>query len=203
MLRGVTARLPSLVPTALAFGLVAACDGGGSRSAGDAANCDTTVPLVDHTLWTVLGPSDDPFGGGPRRCGPEDLVLEDFSGESSLSVSTRRCSWMTVTQPSLAPLHPGDALNVRLWYFSQTLFDAAEATLVVEVGEIGGTDGPGSLRWTTTVPLPTPSALAYDTLPVSRELPAGTPIWWHVHNHGENTWNLIEVSVTRSVTCGR
>lgn len=183
----------------LVFGCTASSDAGPtSDPEADAALCEVRAPLVDHTRWTVLGPATDPYGPGPSpraRCGGEALAVEALSGETSLSVSTRNCSWATVEQPSLVALEPGDRLHVRLWYFSLTDFDAAEAH--VKLGVAGGPEA------AFTLPLPSPAGLAVDDLEVETPCPAGAAVRWHVDNHGENSWNLIEVTAVRSQPCER
>jgi hypothetical protein len=66
---------------------------------------------------------------------------------------------------------------------------ASEAHLALQVGE--------HLIWEAFVPIPTDSDLLMDTWTAPADIPAGEDIYFHVHNHGNNEYNLIEVSLSR------
>jgi len=160
--------------------------------------CGEHVGLVDHMMWTEVPSETDPFrpatewGRGP--CTRADMYYEDFEGEPSYTVVTQYCSWTTVEQPLLFDVAAGEPINVRVWCFSQTTEEVAEATLLVAAGE--------EPLWQRSVPLPAVTGeLLFDTLPAPHALPSGTPVRWHLQNHGENSWNLIELSVTRRTPC--
>jgi hypothetical protein len=53
----------------------------------------------------------------------------------------------------------------------------------------------GDVAWQARVPIPSGSGLLSPEWLASRELPAGTPVHFHLHNHGANSWSLIELSV--------
>ena len=42
--------------------------------------------------------------------------------------------------------------------------------------------------------IPDPVALPFDLVPIPRDLRAGEPVYWHLSNHGQKSWHLIEVS---------
>jgi hypothetical protein len=88
----------------------------------------------------------------------------------------------------------GEILNFRMWYFSQTNFDVAEAHIVVALGD--------QAMWTQRVPLPASTGgLAFSSEPAPRAIAAGEKLRFHVENHGTNSWNLIEVTVSRMEPC--
>ena len=43
--------------------------------------------------------------------------------------------------------------------------------------------------------LPADPQLYYEEVVITEDLPAGTPAVWHVSNHGENVWSLIDLLV--------
>jgi hypothetical protein len=156
--------------------------------------CETITPLVDHGVWRAIAPEDDPFVEDGPRCDADHMRREDLSGEPSFTVETRGCSWATVGQPVLVPVAAGETLRFRLWYFSQTTTTAAEAHLVLALGE--------APLWSQTVALPVvDGGLRAGSLPAPRDIAAGEPLVWHLANHGSNSWNLIEVSRTRLEPC--
>jgi hypothetical protein len=170
----------------------AACSDGG----GGLPNlCEVRTSLIDHDLWTQLAPEDDPWAvAGRERCTDERMRAEPFETESSYTIETRGCSWGTVEQPSRIAVRAGEPINYRMWYFSQTNFEVAEAEIMVAQG-----DQP---LWTQRVPLPSPEGgLRFDTIPAPRDIAAGEILRFHAENHGTNSWNLLEVSVTRMEPC--
>jgi hypothetical protein len=200
-----------------------ACNGSGSTA--DAALCEAKLSLVDQHLWTLLPDGTDPFrpplpdggqdagdgadaglpgdagdagaGGsewGRGPCPETEMRYEDFGGEDSLTVYTRVCSWTTVEQPSLVSIQGGEPLNIRIWYFSQTTTEVAEALVLVAAD-----DAP---FWQATVPLPSESGLLFETFNAPADVLAGRPVRWHLRNHGSNSWNFLELTVTRRVPCG-
>jgi hypothetical protein len=160
------------------------------------------VPLVEHTAWTIVPEDLDPFppppggdaGTARARCGPGDMMVEELNGELSYTIKTRLCSYGTAEQPALSSVAAGELLTMRIWYFSQLRFEATEATSILAFGS--------DPVWTRTVPLPaTTGGLLLATMPAPVALAMGTPIRWHISNHGENSWNILEASVTRQVPC--
>ena len=51
------------------------------------------------------------------------------------------------------------------------------------------------------VDIPTSSGLAAPRLTVVNDADAGTPVHFHVGNHGDHSWNLVELSVITQAPC--
>lgn len=177
--------------TAVVVALLATGSCGGTE---ETPLCEVRTSLVDHTLWVPVPAESDPFRAEGEECDLDHMRAEDLTGEVSWTIETRGCRWGTVEQPVPFRVAAGDFVNYRLWYFSQTNFDAAEATLIVAVG-----DEP---LWTRKVPLPASiGGLTYSSEPAPRDLEPGEMLRFHVENHGTNSWNLIEVTVSRMEPC--
>lgn len=174
--------------------------------------CEEKVPLVlVDEGWTLLPPEADPFVDGdpttffadpesslsedprPRRCTETEVGPNLLGQEPVLDVDTGRCGWATVSQRLREDVRPDDKLGLRIFYFSQAVFDAAEAHVVVRIGEDDLLD--------ERVPLPTTSGLLGFEETAALSADTGETVLWHVGNHGDNTWNFIELSVLRSVAC--
>jgi hypothetical protein len=160
--------------------------------------CETKVPLVDHDAWAILTAADDPMPPAgedeTRRCGTGEMMAELLGYERSYTIMTRLCSFGAAAQPLRASVEAGELLAFRMFYFSATRFEVAEARSVVAFA--------GAPVWSETIPLPvTEGGVRIATVPAPAGLAAGTPVSWHVQNHGENSWNLLEVSVLREVPC--
>ena len=108
--------------------------------------------------------------------GPEEGVLE---------VDTGGCHYLAVEVPLPFVLRPGDALEGDLWH---QLLDAPEraeghAALLVD----------GEVVWEVTVAIPGLPEAYPIAWTADRRVEAGTPLGFHLHNHGDNSWRLGEV----------
>ena len=147
------------------------------------------VSLVDHDLWE-LADAQDPWPAhrpDPAECGALSWSAEDSGGQESLEVDTQDCDYLVVGQDSLGEGQAGDTLRFRLWHFDLFSFDAAQAHAAVMVD--------GEPLFEQTVPIPSDSEMLITELELEDALPAGVPVVFHLHNHGSNVWNLLEVSV--------
>lgn len=185
----------SILAAALAVALAATT---GCSDASPALACEanadgSNVLLVDHDLWIVAAPDADPFAqhrpADDISCPPDDRLAEDFAGTYSYAITTTGCPYTTVLQPSLRDACAGETLYVWLWHFELTAPDPGVAHLAVEVG--------GDLIWSKTLPIPGPSGLIADEVALPADIPAGTPIAFHLRNHGANSYNLLELSIKR------
>lgn len=144
------------------------------------------LALVDG--WRPLA-EEDPFGEPPAEAWCDDLGWgpEDFAGEASLDVRSASCPWLTVQQATLADLVVTDRLFLRLWHdmlVSPELGKTARIGLALE----------SDVVFEQIVPIPSPSGIVLADLSLSRYVEAGTPIFFHIDNHGANSYHLLEVS---------
>lgn len=193
---------------------MAACGGSGSGSSPGA--------LVDNNKWVPTDAGEELFGARPEgaECDvtpmncpeypwPEDDCV-DFDptttcvsafvpGEclvqfSVLAVYTRMpddrvplCNWLTLEQPSLRTIQPGDRVEVRARHSPLTAPVPGQARIGFAIGD------EKVLDYTALIPsdfnFPTATWVA------PRQYPAGTPLLFHVDNHGSNEYNLIEVNI--------
>ncbi len=103
----------------------------------------------------------------------------------SFEIKTGLCDYATVAQPTIEPLQPGDVLGVRVWH--DVLDAPAPATGYV------GLAIEGEIVWHATAPIPSGVGVINGEVTIDRELPAGTELQYHVHNHGINSWNLLDI----------
>ncbi|MBW2379513.1 MAG: hypothetical protein JRG70_08165 [Deltaproteobacteria bacterium] len=172
-------------------------------------------PLVDNTQW-VPSSSDkgEPFYGAltpidcPEFPWPEDecvefeptstcivsFVPECLDSFTVLSVYTRMpddrfnlCNWITLEQPSLRAIRAGDQVEVRARHSALTAPVPGEAHMTFVIGDEVALD--------YTVSIPSDFVFPKATWTASKDYPAGTPLFWHVDNHGSNEYMLIEVRI--------
>ena len=152
-----------------------------------------TVNLIDNTLWTLVPPDEDPWFAGrdqtAKSCEEPDVSVEELPDGKWFDVITKNCNYMTATQPLAADIPAGATLHVRIWHFAITLTDGTY-TIAFQVG----TGGPA--LWTTTKVVPAESGLIHDTWVTTESYKKGDLLYYHLGNHGDNSWGLIELSAT-------
>jgi hypothetical protein len=157
-------------------------------------NPDAGAPVMTRTLptlpnrWQLLDAGADPFPDRPALvdCAPAGVLPENLSGEDVLGVETGLCGYLTAQQPTQRAVAIGEVLKVRLWHFELAAPDPAEARALLEVDGLRVLD--------ERIPIPSPGGLIVRQLRVERAIPAGAPVYFHLHNHGANSWALVELS---------
>ncbi len=171
--------------------LAPACDAGPTCEPSPAG---VLIPVVDPELWRLAEPEEDPwrtFRPADISCPEGSRSSEDFAEMPSFGVDTGLCPYTTVTQRTGSAICEGESLYIWLWRFQLTGPEGAEATMAVALGD--------AVVWEQVVPIPARSALVAVTVPVP-PTPAGTPIHFHVRNHGDNTYQLLDLARCRG-TC--
>lgn len=144
--------------------------------------------LVDHSLWIPATAAEDPFDDRPAlpfEC-PEEGGYQVFEG--SFEVDTDFCDYMTAWQPSLKAAKAGDVIFLDFWHLDLMVPESGEpqdAHVAVQIGD--------DLVWEVTLPIPSPSGILEPTVLLPSAVELGTPIYFHVHNHGPNSYRLLRV----------
>ena len=99
------------------------------------------------------------------------------------------CNWLTLQQPSLRRIVPGDQIEIRVRHSTLTAPQMGEARLGFAVGD--------ELAFDARIPIDPFLGAQFltRTWTASRDYPKGTRLLWHVDNHGRNEYMLIEVNV--------
>ena len=144
--------------------------------------------LVASNAWRVMGAVDDPFDDRPEGAScPDGAYMAELLSETPVfSVDTGDCTYLTAEQRSLRHVVAGEKLVVRVWHFALHASESALAHVAVRVGERTLLD--------TTVPIPAAGGLINIEQAASESIPEGAPVYFHLHNHGDNSWSLVELS---------
>ncbi|MCA9651080.1 MAG: hypothetical protein H6712_34750 [Myxococcales bacterium] len=150
------------------------------------------VDLIQYDRWTRVAEVERDVFGAERPadavCDEEGLLIESFGPDPVFEIQTDLCNYATIEQPTLVELRSGDTVSLRLWYYDLTAPSPAEAHLALAID--------GQVEWEQLVPVPAPATLLDEDLVIERELPAGVPLQFHVHNHGFNSYELISIEAT-------
>lgn len=144
------------------------------------------VPLVRAEAWDLDAVADDPFAD--HR--PDFVQCEiGWDVETGLfEINTELCLYGAFVQPSLAPIHAGDELEVVLLH--DALY-SEEGDAEAHVGVALGSE----IAWQTELPIPSEAGQVRQTWTASADLQVGSPIHLHLHNHGTNNYRLVALTV--------
>ncbi len=171
---------------------------GADSSTGPAATADETAEpprerasMIDHELWERVEMPEDPIAAhrpDDVSCGVDGAFVEVTGYE----VDTSLCNYLAAWQPSLVEVRAGDRISISAFHDGLSSVDAATGHFAVLLG--------GEILWDQVIPIPpipesVPATPFSAELEVDVDLPAGTPVGLHVHNHGFNTWKLLHVEV--------
>jgi hypothetical protein len=125
------------------------------------------------------------------------FVPECFDAFTVLSVYTRMpepqvplCNWITLEQPSLRAIRPGDQVEVRARHSQLTAPETDPPTRARMTFVIGD-----EIALDYEVLIPSDFKFASAVWTATKDYPVGTPLLWHVENHGANEYMLIEVNI--------
>jgi len=147
--------------------------------------------LVSHDAWRVATPAEDPWvefrPADDITCPDRSRQPEDFAGIYAYGVITTECPYTTVVQETLEDACAGETFYVWLWNYALTAPASATAHLAVRVGD--------ETLWQAAYPIPGPAGLVTERIVLQHDIAAGTPVYFHVRNHGSNSYELIELSI--------
>lgn len=170
--------------------LLAGCSGGTPLQSPPAA-------LIRNPSWELVPEEEDPFldmRPADWFCDPSGHRFEVLQGRPSLQVETQFCNYVTLRQGIREPVRQGDELYVSLWHFQLTIPSGAVAHMAVAAN--------GCVLWEARRRIPTTAEFLESRFPAPFAMPEGTPVYFHIQNHGANTYHLLEISVGGSVAGG-
>lgn len=173
------------LPFALVLALLPACP-----SEEDPPDEPEAQALVDAEAWVrVTDEAADAFAD--QR--PADAVCDDAGWSydpfrESVEVETEVCNYLTLEQATLVDIAAGDEVTVLGLHDELTAPDPGEGYLGLALE--------GAVEWEFTVPIPAGVGEIEERFTVDHDVPAGSAIQVHVHNHGPNSWELISVLVS-------
>lgn len=157
------------------------------------AESTSFASLIDMENWAPLSASEDPFASAgsqgdastPPGCGVLGFTVE----QGMLEIDTGRCGFMTLEQPALEAVHEGQLVLLTLSHFDLTAPEPAEGVAALALGSC--------VVWSKTVPIPRAAEVYEEKFVSDCELDRGDPVLFHLHNHGQNNWQLARVEVER------
>jgi hypothetical protein len=139
--------------------------------------------LLDHSLWKQVSRESDPYKSmAPNKpCNDVAYKLED----GVIEVETGICSFLTVSQPLKTALKQGDKLKLVFWHLYLTAASSAEGYVGLSIGDTS--------IYVKKIPIPADPVVYEETITLKRDFPKGETLYFHIHNHGSNTWKLLSL----------
>lgn len=179
------------------FALAAACSGddGESPDASPAEDPDAApeaTTLIEHNAWEQIAESDDPLADhrpDDVECADRAVKVEPLGDELSYGVELENCNYLAASQPSLAEVPAGASVSARIWHFplTEAAGEEGEAHVALLMDD--------EIVWEEYVSIPADGDLLTPQWEAESDYPEGTEIGYHVHNHGDNDWNFLELTV--------
>jgi hypothetical protein len=147
-------------------------------------------PLVSLDGWSSVARSDDPFivdpAAAPACVGPGFRVE---TADAWVEIDTGLCNWVTLTQGARLAVSEGDELELQLSHYDLDAAAPSQAMLELRFG--------ACKAWSTTIPIPRAAEVSRVPFDSPCALAAGESVLFHLHNHGQNTYQLRDLRVLR------
>ena len=151
------------------------------------ATFQTLVPLEG---WTSLARTADPFVTDPDQApacvGPGFRLETDFD---QLELDTGSCNWVTLSGSALFDLSADQPLQLEFSHYN--LDAAAPATAELKLAF------PDCDVWAMQLAIPGEAAVYKEQFASPCALQAGQSVLFHLHNHGQNTYQVQDLAVLR------
>ena len=144
------------------------------------------TPLVTPMGWQQVAAADDPLAD--HRPGAVECPLGAWVYEAQgLEVNTATCNYGMFAQPALVDVAAGARLTASVYHFDLVAAEPATAHVALLIGD--------TVVWEENIAIPGKANAFMIDLPAPQAWPKGTPVSFHLHNHGQNTWTIGEVEV--------
>jgi hypothetical protein len=143
------------------------------------------LPLVTAEAWASGRMEDDPLAH--ERPATVECPAAAWGPEAGgLEVQTGTCNYLFVAQPSLAAIEADDAIDLVVFHQELDAAEPAEGHVAILLGD--------AVIWEAHVEIPTHANVLEARIVAERAWPVGTTVGVHLHNHGYNSWTVLDVS---------
>jgi mono/diheme cytochrome c family protein len=153
-----------------------------------ADRAEQRLALTDVLAWTSQKAGRDSLADH-RPTSVECPENSYYAEGQALEVETGYCNYLSLVQPTLGELKSGDTVHLVLWHGDLAFDEPASAHVAVTIGD--------RLLWETEVAIPTRAQIYDVRIPVEFDALEGSEVQYHLHNHGYNSWTLLQLEVER------
>ncbi len=162
----------------------------GSSSGDESSSGEPVMPsspqdMVLPLRWELTPAAEDPF---PEER-PTWTGCELGWGEETglFEVDTELCLYGSFTQTGLAPIDKGDLVELVMIHDALFAPEPAVAHVAIAFGD--------EIAWETEIEIPAEAAQLRPSWTAENDVPGGTPVHLHVHNHGTNNYRFVALTV--------
>lgn len=159
---------------------------GGADPSGE-ADLGSMRSLVVPQAWQPTVAAEDPFA--QERPSQVECALGWAVETGAFEVDTELCRYGAFSQPSRTRIHAGDTIELVMIHDALYAPQPATAHLAIALDD--------AIVWETELPIPSEPGLLRPSWTATADVARGTPVHYHVHNHGTNNYRLIDLTVTR------
>lgn len=166
--------------------LLLACGGADAQPDREPPALAAPVQLTQAESWLLAAPQSDPFAElepGRVRCAEAALLVEGMW----IEVSTVTCNYATLVFTFPQASRAGNLIRGEVAWSTLAAIDPAVATLAFALGE--------RELWSHEVAIPGTANLVTVELELPVTVRAGDALYFHVHNHGYNSWQLSPLTL--------
>jgi hypothetical protein len=172
--------------------LLASC-GSTEASPTEPAGATEPMPLTTAESWAPADPTSDPFA--PEAIGRVRCTSAAFRPEATwLEVTTTTCNYATFVYPFATEVPAGSVIRGEVAWATLAAIDPALGTLAFATQ--------AELLWSHEVPIPGLADLTQVEFELPERLPVGSALYFHVRNHGYNSWQLGPLTLQKKAGAG-
>jgi hypothetical protein len=183
--------MPARATAAALFAAIAVLGGCSTNESAPSMAGQTFQTLVPLAAWSSVSRDADPFievaSAPPAACVGPGFRLEPV--DDWLEIDTGLCNWVTLTGSAQAAVVEGQQLKLELSHYNLEAGAPAEAHLRMTLGACDA--------WSKVIPIPGAAAVYTEQFASPCALEANGAVLFHLDNHGQNTYQLQDLSSLR------
>ena len=149
------------------------------------------ITLTSATAWQPVATADDHWRSEAAdvaalpeasTCAADALLTES----EILEINTGICNWVTLRQPLLDEIRAGETVRLLFWHLYLYASPPAQGVAELRID--------GEQFWRLDVPIPHAETVYKPKWIAARSFAKGSIVELHVHNHGTNSWRLLDLT---------
>jgi hypothetical protein len=160
---------------------------GGEESGSEGVPDSGVIELATPDDWSLASGEEDPF---PMHR-PQDASCDGGFGPEygTFEIDTGVCTYGSFVQPTLADIREGDEIRVTLVHDPLWAEEPATAHVAVSLDAVPFFD--------MEVPIPSQYGFLQESSHAARDVAVGAVLHLHLHNHGYNTYRVVEIAIVQ------
>lgn len=150
---------------------------------------ETFQPLVGLEDWSPIERERDPFieDEPPAECEAPGVSVEEE--QSWLELDTTECGFITVIAGAQGDVEEGQEMSLEVSHFDLDAAEPASAELRLRFEDCD--------VWEKSIAIPGDASVYRERFASPCSIAQGGQVLFHLHNHGQNTYQLRDISVLR------